>query len=125
MGQVLGTGTVVDAPRRSRGFAHEAEPWRKFQADVAAGKDDKDGLFNDGTPPAGTVSDRGYWLGHRICESYYAHATDKAAAIRTMPLLEDPRRILGDSGHDPRRADAANRLAGRCAACRRGGFAPH
>ena len=102
MGQVLGNDTVVDAPRRTYGFAHEAELWRKFQADVAADKDDKDWLFNDGTPPAGMVSDLGYWLGRRICESYYAHATDKAAAIRTMLLLKDPKQILADSGYDPK-----------------------
>ena len=102
MGQVLGTGTTVDTERRTYGMAHEAALWREFQADVAADKDDKDWLFNYGNAPAGKVSDLGYWLGRRICESYYARATDKAAAIRTMLLLKDPKQILADSGYDPR-----------------------
>ncbi len=106
MGRLLGADTTVDATRRAYGQAHEAELWRQFQADVAADKGDTDWLFNAGTPPAGKVSDLGYWLGRRICESYYAKATDKAAAMRTLLLLRDPKRILADSGYDPRPQDA-------------------
>jgi len=100
MGQVLGADTSVDATRRAYGIAHEAALWRRFQADVAADKGDADWLFNGGHQPAGEPADMGYWLGRRICESYYAHAADKAQAIRTLLLLKDPRAILKDSGYD-------------------------
>ena len=99
MGQALGAETSVDATRRAYGIAHEAELWRKFQADVAADKGDGDWLFNGGHQPAGEPADMGYWLGRRICEAYYARAADKAQAIRTMLLLRDPRQILADSGY--------------------------
>jgi len=99
MGQALGAETSVDARRRAYGIAHEAELWRRFQADVAADKGDDDWLFNVGHPPAGEPADMGYWLGRRICEAYYARAADKAPAIRTLLLLRDPRRILADSGY--------------------------
>ena len=99
MGQALGAGTSVDATRRAYGIAHEAELWRKFQADVAADKGDGDWLFNGGHQPAGEPADMGYWLGRRLCETYYARAADKAQAMRTLLLLRDPRRILADSGY--------------------------
>ena len=100
--QALGAETSVDATRRAYGIAHEAELWRRFQADVAADKGDADWLFNGGHQPAGEPADMGYWLGRRICETYYALAADKAQAIRTLLLLRDPKQILADSGHEPR-----------------------
>ncbi len=100
MGRMLGADTSIDANRRAYGIAHEAELWHQFQADVAADKDDADWLFNVGRAPAGKPSDLGYWLGRRVCESYYAHAADKAQAVRTLLLLKDPKAILRDSGYD-------------------------
>ncbi len=100
MGRMLGAETSVDAARRAYGVAHEAALWQKFQADVAADKGDADWLYSGGQTPAGQPPDLGYWLGRRICESYYAHATDKAQAIRTLLLLKDPKAILRDSRYD-------------------------
>ena len=99
MGQVLGADTRIDATRRAYGVAHEAELWQRLQADVAAGKGDEYWLYNTRTPPPGLPSDLGYWLGRRICESYYEHASDKAAAIRTLLLLRDARAIVDASGY--------------------------
>ena len=99
MGQVLGADTRIDAARRAYGLAHEAELWRRLQADVAADKGDETWMFNTRTPPPGLPSDLGYWIGRRICESYYDHATDKAAAIRTLLLSHDSRAILDASGY--------------------------
>ena len=107
MGRMLGADTSVDAARRAWGAAHEAELWRKFQADVAADKGDADWLYNGGHTPAGQPPDLGYWLGRRICESYYAHAADKAQAMRTLLLLKDPKAILRDSGYDGSGAGSA------------------
>ena len=102
MGQVLGADTSVDATRRAYGITHEAELWHTFQADIAADKGDADWLFNGDKAPAGEPADMGYWLGRRICESYYARASDKAAAMRTLLLLRDPKQILANSGYEPR-----------------------
>ena len=107
MGQLLGADTSVDATRRAWGIAHEAALWHRFQADVAADKDDADWLYNAGQQPAGEPPDMGYWLGRRICESYYAHAADKAQAMRTLLLLKDPQGILKDSGYDGTSATSA------------------
>lgn len=111
MGRLLGADTSVDATRRAYGVAHEAALWRRFQDDVAADKGDADWLFNGGHQPAGEPPDMGYWLGRRICESYYAHAADKAQAIRTLLLLKDPKAILKDSGYDGTSVASARQAA--------------
>jgi hypothetical protein len=56
---------------------------------IASGSDP----HNHGAP------DLGYWVGYRICQSYYERATDKRRAVRDLVRLEDPDRILRESGY--------------------------
>ena len=54
-------------------------------------------LYNGaGTPEK--PGDLGYWLGYCISKSYYTHARDKRAAIKTLLELKDPQKILAHSG---------------------------
>jgi hypothetical protein len=39
--------------------------------------------------------DLGYWVGYRIAKCYHERAADKAAAVRELIELKDPRGILG------------------------------
>jgi hypothetical protein len=72
-----------------------------FQAD-ALGADYSKWLYNGfGTPDK--PGDLGYWAGYRVAKAYYAHASDKRAAISAL-LAVDPEsapRILRDSGWAP------------------------
>ena len=45
-------------------------------------------MFNH-APNTGWPPDMGYWIGYRIDQSVYAHATDKIAALRTMLGVTD------------------------------------
>jgi hypothetical protein len=45
--------------------------------------------------------DLGYWVGHRIAESYYQHATDKRQAVRDMFQMTDAKAFLAKSGWYP------------------------
>ena len=100
MERTLGAPAMMGAERAAYGRAHEAGLWREFQADVDAGKVDTEWLYRPVTSRPGRPADMGYWIGNRICESYYARATDKQSAIRALLHLRDPRVILADSGYD-------------------------
>lgn len=103
----LATGNRAgsDHERARYGLAHEAELWRRFQADMADESRLRHWFYNNseayqkelnGAPP-----DLGYWLGKRICEAYYARASDKAAALQVLLERRDPQQILKDSGYAP------------------------
>jgi hypothetical protein len=70
-----------------------------FLADVDS-KDLKPWLYNGvGTPEK--PGDLGYWVGYTIAKSYYSHAKDKRAAIKTLLELKDPKGIIAHSGWRP------------------------
>lgn len=48
-----------------------------------------------------TPGDLGYWVGYRICKSYYLNARDKRQALRDIIELSDVRAILDKSGWEP------------------------
>jgi uncharacterized protein YjaZ len=57
-------------------------------------------VFNGlGTPEE--PGDLGYWVGYRICKSYYLKAKDKRKALREIIELKDLRAILDGSGWKP------------------------
>jgi uncharacterized protein YjaZ len=57
-------------------------------------------LYNGvGTPEK--PGDLGHWVGYSIAKSYYTHARDKRAAMKTLLELKDPKQILAQSGWRP------------------------
>lgn len=85
--------TAVHASVRGR----ETEIETRFAADA-----DKTELSDwvDNTT-ADNVGQLGYWVGYRIAQSYYHHATDKRAAVREMIELTDARAFLTNSRWRP------------------------
>ena len=45
-------------------------------------------LFNATSAPAGLPADLGYFIGAKICESYYNQASDKQQAIKDLLTLD-------------------------------------
>lgn len=99
----LVTGRQVDPARAAWGAAHEAELWRRFEADLAttrgvagsavkAGTPARDAFHrwvgNAGDAPPGWPGEAGYWMGQRIWQRWYAKQPDKRAAIRRMLTLD-------------------------------------
>lgn len=77
----------------------EREIGAAFLSDVDS-TDLKPWLYNGvGTPEK--PGDLGYWAGYGIAKSYYTHARDKRAAIKTLLELKDPKKILAQSGWRP------------------------
>ena len=76
---------------------HEAEIETSFVA-VEDKRDLTSWLYNGTIEKSGDI---GYWVGYRICKSYYQHATDKQAAIREIIEIKDPKAFLAKSGWYP------------------------
>jgi hypothetical protein len=77
----------------------EREIGGAFLADVDS-TDLKTWFYNGvGTPEK--PGDLGYWVGYTIAKSYYTHAKDKRAAIKTLLELKDPKGIIAHSGWKP------------------------
>lgn len=95
---------AVKQPPQIYGAAHEHDVWVDFQHDMQGGDSTiRTWMYNGMVPPGknhGAV-DIGYWVGYRIAGAYYARATDKRAAVRALLLLEDPERLLAESGYNP------------------------
>jgi hypothetical protein len=45
--------------------------------------------------------DLGYWVGYRICKTYYQRASDKRQALRDILEMTDPKAFLSKSGWYP------------------------
>ncbi|GLH68186.1 transglutaminase domain-containing protein [Geothrix edaphica] len=74
------------------GYAHEAELWRQFRAEMG-GEDASRWLYGssrrDGRP-----ADLGYFMGFRIAQAYYDRAKDKKQAVRDLLTSSDFEGIL-------------------------------
>ena len=112
----LVTGRQIDPARAAWGQAHEAELWRRFEADLATTRAAAGTASGRGTPagdafhrwvgnagdaPEGWPSEAGYWIGQRIWERWYAKQPDKAAAIRRMLTLERLDEVLAGGRFTP------------------------
>jgi hypothetical protein len=74
---------------------HEPDLWKRFAAEKD-GTDTKFWLY--GVPPvAGVPSDLGYWMGRRVCESYYSRARDKKAALRDIIEMRNAAAVYAGS----------------------------
>lgn len=105
----LVTGEVPDPERARWAEANAAFVWAEFARDIAAARDPslteaqrkavmRRWVGNAGNPPEGWPSELGYWVGMTIAEGYVAKAPDRAAAIRELLRLDDPRAVLARSG---------------------------
>ena len=58
-------------------------------------------IANKKPPQDGRPRDLGYYVGYRITKSYYDRASDKAAAMRAILSVKDPKVFLAFSGYSP------------------------
>ena len=100
------SGSIAYAHLARHAAGREAEIETAFLADIDAPAAGSEWVYNGlGTPER--PGDLGYWVGYRIARAYYFRAEDKAAAIRELLELEDPRRVLEASGWRPATAPEA------------------
>jgi uncharacterized protein YjaZ len=77
--------------------AREDELWTRFKKDMPTNNSSY-WLYNnyDNTRPR----DLGYWMGFKICESYYNHSADKAKAIYNIMNIRNANAFLTASRYD-------------------------
>jgi hypothetical protein len=86
------TGFVINKTQYAYGIEHEAELWREFQLQML--NNDYSAWLYNGNKASERPADLGYFMGARICESYYNHATEKSKAIREIIRMKSNKKFL-------------------------------
>lgn len=97
---MLASGGTINKTTWEYGLKHEKQLWQEWQEEVN-GKNrilDWIATYNQKEPRPG---DLGYFLGARICESYYKNAPDKRKAIKDIIECTDPSQFVKDSKYNP------------------------
>jgi len=97
LGQLISDGAIANS--NAYGMAHEADLWREFQREMN-GTDTQHWLYQ-GDRSKDRPADLGYFMGSRICQSYYEHATDKHAAVVDILRMNDPGAFVRESRYAP------------------------
>ena len=95
------TGNQIDENIKPYGDSHEQELWRKFREDTAK-NDFAPWLYNGDDEKRVGPPDLGYYVGYKICQSLYEILPDKAAALKTIIAMKDPKAIIEQSGYSQR-----------------------
>ncbi|HEU5414402.1 MAG TPA: DUF2268 domain-containing putative Zn-dependent protease [Candidatus Angelobacter sp.] len=97
----LVTGRHINEANKPYGDSHEQELWQRFQHDVKSGAEIGNwmGVFNTTN---GEPRDLGYYMGYKICQSYYQIHSDKQQALKTIVEMQSPEEILSQSGYRQR-----------------------
>jgi hypothetical protein len=91
----LVTTQEIKKPQYSYGFTNEESLWREFKSQMN-GTDLSRWLYN-GDNSKDRPADLGYFMGYRICESYYDHAVDKKKAVRDIIRIKNFKKFLRNS----------------------------
>lgn len=88
-------GMTINQPIHAYGQAHEAELWQEFSK-VMYKNDLSQWLYN-GSRSKDRPADLGYYIGYKICESYYNQASDKKKALRDIIEVSSYRKFYKKS----------------------------
>ncbi len=97
----LASGMHINQLQHEYGRVHEAELWEEFSKEMLQ-EDKSNWLYNYIENSSGRPPDLGYYMGYRICESYYAKTDDKQQAVRDILAIKDgpdALRFLQESGY--------------------------
>ena len=72
----------VASPYMQYGKANEKELWKLFKVEML-GQETKNWLYNGNEAPNGNA-DLGYFIGYKICKSYYENSKDKKTALKEI-----------------------------------------
>jgi hypothetical protein len=93
----LTSGAHTNRAQHAYGNAHEHELWKEFRKDMQ-GSDLSHWLFQ-GDRATDRPADLGYYIGYKICEAFYRHASDKSEAVRQIIRITDADAFLQESGY--------------------------
>jgi hypothetical protein len=79
----LATGELFNARLHTYGRAHEKEIWADFSKEMG-GSNWKNWIANSDQETADKPADLGYFVGYKICQSYYQEMADKKQAVHDI-----------------------------------------
>jgi hypothetical protein len=96
-------GGQINERQHEYGERHDTTLWSEFREGMY-GRDLSNWLYNGGAVAAkGDIIERpadlGYFVGYKICRSYYEKAQDKKQALKDLLQIQDFDRILHESGY--------------------------
>ncbi len=92
----LATGKYSNPDVFKYGFEHEQAIWKKFKSEMA-GTNTDDWIFNAYNPLTGYPGNLGYFVGFRICESYYRNSDNAQQAVKELLEIKDFNEVLRKS----------------------------
>ena len=92
------SGKNINSVAAKYGDEHQAALWQEFKA-AMHGTDYSKWLY-EGDKSVDRPADLGYWMGYKICAAYYQRAADKSAALADIIRMDDPAKVLAESGYD-------------------------
>ena len=92
----LTTGQNPNARLQAYGRAHEKEIWADFSREMA-GKSWRNWIANADQETAEKPADLGYFVGYKICQSYYEDLADKKQAVHDILNISDYPAFLAKS----------------------------
>lgn len=101
-------GRHINEAVKSYGDSHEHELWEQFQQDIQKPDRHRAWLYNGRDPNRIGPPDLGYYMGYKICQSYYQAATDRKEAFRKLVKMDEPGEILKNSRYGERFARQAS-----------------
>ncbi|MEL6718630.1 MAG: DUF2268 domain-containing putative Zn-dependent protease [Bacteroidota bacterium] len=92
-------GATINKHIHEYGNANEAAVWSNFKKEMWTNKSRK-WVYNGGNAPEGVPADLGYYVGYKICESYYQKASNKQEALEEILRLKSVKKFYAKSGYD-------------------------
>jgi hypothetical protein len=97
----LASGGNLNASIHAWAMPREAEVWRDFASQMQ-GTDVSRWLYNQGSATPDRPGDLGYYVGYRICQSYWERMADRIQAVDDIVRMGDGRAFLDASGYAAR-----------------------
>ena len=97
----LVAGSHINERNKPFGDSHEQRVWAEFSKEIH-GENKIGEWVNVYEPKNGWPPFMGYYMGYKICQSYYQITPDKTKAIKTIVEMESPEEILAKSGYEKR-----------------------
>jgi hypothetical protein len=92
------SGNLINPHLHTYADPRERELWTKFQKDMD-GQDLSRWLYQ-GDKARDRPADLGYYVGYKICQSFYRHAPDKKVAVKSILEIKDFKEFLTASNYE-------------------------
>lgn len=95
-------GMTINQPIHAYGKVHEEDLWQEFSKIMY--KNDLSQWLYNGSKSKDRPADLGYYIGYKICESYYHQAADKKKALRDIIEVSSYRNFYKKSKYPARKS---------------------